>query len=613
MNKKIFTLVGSPNSGKTTLYNWLTGSHSKAVNYPGSTVEVQIGDLKDHWSKEAVHVQDTPGTYSLFPKSADEEVALKALYKPAVESAERVVVVVVDSTQLERHLLLAMQVKAAAFPLVVALTMHDLLEKNKVRLNLRELEQFLGCAVVPIDGRFGKGIPELVQSALKAASKKSGVPLKHWTPEQFTENQKLTARLAGQTVDANVEKVFLNTERLDAILLHPIFGIFLFVAVMSTLFISIFTWSGPLMDLIDSGFSQLAEIAESLGPGTLWANFLSQGVVASLGAVLIFVPQIFILFLGLGFLEATGYLARAATLIDRPFSKLGMSGRSFVPVLSGFACAVPAMMATRNLSSARDRWITNFILPLMQCSARLPVFALLLGFLFKGEPGWKPGLAMAAIYFGGLLIGAIAAAVVHRIVPDDKKSFFMMELPIYRLPRPTVLLRQCIRRTLAYVRRAGPIIFVFAVLLWLGVTFPQTNPETQLENSYMGQAGQVLEPIFKPMGVDWRVGVGLISAFAAREVFVSNLAVMFKVTGDEDSLQEGLLETMKSATFPDGSPIFTVGSVIALIVFFMIALQCMSTVAIAVKESGSWKFAMSQLVIFNLVAYVLAVVIFQLI
>lgn len=367
------------------------------------------------------------------------------------------------------------------------------------------------------------------------------------------------------------------------------------------------------MDLIDGGFSDLATWADETWPNSLWGNFLSQGIIASLGAVFVFVPQIFILFLGIGFLESTGYLARAATLIDRPFSKLGLSGRSFVPVLSGFACAVPAMMATRNLSSARDRWITNFIIPLMQCSARLPVFALLLAFIYKDEPGWKPGLAMAAIYFGGLLIGAIAAGIVHRILPDDKKSFFMMELPLYRLPKIKVLLRQCLQKTWAYIKRAGPIIFAFAVLIWLGVTFPQTSEETQLEQSYMGQAGHLLEPIFKPMGVDWRVGVGLISAFAAREVFVSNLAVMFKVTGDEDTLQDGLLETMRSATFPDGSPIFTLGSVIGLIVFFMIALQCMSTVGIAVKESGSWKFAISQLIVFNLVAYLLAVLIYQII
>jgi ferrous iron transport protein B len=268
-------------------------------------------------------------------------------------------------------------------------------------------------------------------------------------------------------------------------------------------------------------------------------------------------------------------------------------------------------MATRNISSKRDRWITNFIIPLMQCSARLPVFALLLSFLYKDAPAWKPGFALALIYISSIFIGALAAAILNKILAKHKSTFFMMELPLYRRPQIKVLLKQTWDRTMAYVRRAGPAIFAFAVIVWIGTTFPNYKAEgpEKLQSSYMGQVGHMIEPVFKPMGVDWRVGVGLMSAFAAREVFVSSMAILFNVTGDGDEQTKGLLKAMEEAKFSDGTPIFTLGSVLGLIVFFMIALQCMSTVAMSAKENGSWKFPILQLVTFNLVAYVLAVTI----
>ncbi|MGZ3749185.1 MAG: nucleoside recognition domain-containing protein, partial [Pseudobdellovibrionaceae bacterium] len=311
----------------------------------------------------------------------------------------------------------------------------------------------------------------------------------------------------------------------------------------------------------------------------------------------------------------TGYLSRAATLIDKPFSLLGMSGRSFVPVLSGFACAVPAMIATRNISSARDRWITNFIVPLLTCSARLPVYALFLAFVFKDQPAWKAGLGMAVLYFASALIGATAAGIINRFLPQGQNAFFMMELPLYRRPRFRVLLRQSLTRTMSYVKRAGPPIFIFAGLMWAATTFPHYNMEDaqqRLEQSYAGRVGHWIEPLVHPMGVDWRVGVGLISAFAAREVFVSSLAVTFNITDENpDSAQQSLLQQMGAAVNSQGEKIFTLASVTGLIIFFMIALQCMSTVAVSAREMGSYKFALTQLVVFNLVAYVLAVGAFQ--
>jgi ferrous iron transport protein B len=614
-------LVGAPNSGKTTLYNWLTGSNFKTVNYPGATVEYSLGRLAPHLranENENLTVMDTPGTYSLHPKSADEEVTLKALYENPRLGRADFIIVVVDGTQMSRHLQLAKQIRETGFPMVIALTMSDLLRKQDLHPQFEILEKELQCPVIPFDGLLGGGLREIVQAVrgLKPQSEvRKPVP---WSFEaqdkKIQECEDLASRVLNQKnlrEEEKLQQVVKTTRKLDGLFLHPIFGLLMFVLIMATLFTSIFWVAAPLMDLVDKGFGAINGVVGEWDKGALWSDFLANGIVSSFGAVLVFVPQIFILFLGIGALESTGYLARAATLIDKPFSLIGMSGRSFVPVLSGFACAVPAMIATRNISSARDRWITNFIIPLMTCSARIPVYALLLAFLFKDQPAWKGGLTLTALYFAAAFVGAIAAGIVNRFLPEGSNSFFMMELPLYRRPRMRVLLRQALTRTMSYVKRAGPPIFVFAVLMWAASTFPHYKMEDaqqKLEQSYAGQIGHFIEPIVHPMGIDWRVGVGLVSAFAAREVFVSSLAVTFNITDtDEDSVQKNLLEQMSTAVNSQGEKIFTVASVAGLLIFFMIALQCMSTVAVAAREMGSMKFAISQLVAFNIVAYVLAV------
>jgi ferrous iron transport protein B len=335
-----------------------------------------------------------------------------------------------------------------------------------------------------------------------------------------------------------------------------------------------------------------------------------------LGAILVFVPQIFILFIGIHLLESSGYLARAATVIDRLFSFVGLGGRSFVPLLSGFSCAVPALIAARNIPSERDRKITQFIIPLMTCSARLPVYTLLLGFLFKEQAAWKAGVSLAALYFSALLLGGLVAAFLNKILAKNLvQGTLMLELPLYRRPRLQVILRQTITRTMSYVQKAGPVILVIALILWFGTRFPNYNMEDKserLESSYLASVGKQIEPLFEPMGVDWRIGVGLISAFAAREVFVSTLAIMFKVSNDDEETQvDGLMNIMGSAKNQSGQLIFTTGSVVGLLIFFVIALQCMSTYAVALKETGSQKFAIVQLLAFNILAYLLAVGAYQ--
>lgn len=620
--RRCVALVGAPNSGKTTLYNWLTASKFKTVNYPGATVEYSIGRLADRYKDNAkgvdLFLMDTPGTYSLFPKSADEQVTVNAIYQHPEWGVVDTIILVVDATQMERHLILAELLKEAKFNFIIALTMSDILKKNQIQIEKSALEKKYDTQVVLVDGNLGGGVPELVQKISSLDRKHKPVSLNTWSESKMLQIQKdieQTVLLSeGKSGREQMNQVYDRTAQVDRWLLHPVFGMIFFFLMMWGLFTLIYSGAAPLMDLVDKSFGLLKDKVSSINPDSLAMDFLANGVVASFGSVLVFVPQIFILFLGIGILESSGYLARAATLIDKPFSKIGLSGRSFVPLLSGFACAVPAIIATRNINSTKDRWITNFIIPLMSCSARLPVYALLLGFLFKDQPAWKAGFALAGLYIGAMFVGGFAAAILNKMIKFKDKAFFMMELPLYRKPKATVILKQAASKTSNYIKRAGPPIFAFAVLIWLGSTFPnyQVKDPERLQTSYLSTVGNFVEPVFKPMGVDWRVGVGLISAFAAREVFVSSMAMMFNVTADnEEALKDSMLSAMKDAKFPDGSAIFTVASVSGLLVFFMIALQCMSTVGVQLRENKSWKFAVNQLIIFNVVAYILAVALVQ--
>jgi ferrous iron transport protein B len=593
------------------------------VNYPGATIEYSVGALAERYQNQipgiGMQVMDTPGTYSLFPKSQDEEVTLKALFEHPDLPPIKKVILVVDGTQLGRHLLIAQQLRQSGFSLVIALTMSDLLKKSQIEVDISYLREALGVPVVAIDGLLGRGVKGLVGEVAQLSNAVNPQKITPWTSQKMAAELARVDEISQQAVKKSVEMgrsletIYDSTARLDRFLMHPVGGLFAFFAIMWALFSSIYWLAAPLMDAIDGGFGFVSAWVEGALPAGLYSDFLTQGVLASFAAVFIFLPQIFILFLGIGLLESSGYLARAATLIDRPFSLVGLSGRSFVPILSGFACAVPAVMATRNLTSARDRWITNFVIPLMSCSARLPVYALLLSFLFRGEPAWKAGFALTALYLGSLVVGSLAAAVVHKILARDQRSFFMMELPLYRRPQLRVILRQSAMRTRSYVYRAGPVIFVLAVIIWFGMTFPQADApqEVRMQSSYLAQLGRMVEPIFTPMGLDWRVGVGILSAFAAREVFVSSLAMMFNLASDAADQSDQLLTTMAEAKNSLGQLIFTPASVVGLLVFFLVALQCMSTVAIQAKENGSLKFALMQLVVFNALAYVLAVALVQ--
>lgn len=616
MHTAFVALVGSPNSGKTTLYNWLTGKNFKTVNYPGATVEYSLSHLAPHWKKNKL-IMDTPGIYSMFPKSLDEEVTLKALFEHPQHGPVQKVVVVVDATQMQRHLVILKQIQECGFECVVALTMKDLVEKAHSKIDIDLMQKELGVKVIPVDGLLGKGIPELILAVESIPISKNQKLLSSWDNAKLNQVQIWAANLEKKVTLSQKDSLALMTRKTlmwDKLFLHPVLGIVSFFVIMSLLFTSIYWVATPFMDWVDSGFGFLADQINASIENPLLKDFIANGIITSFSSVFVFVPQIFILFLGIGFLESTGYLARAATVIDKPFNKLGLTGRSFVPILSGFACAIPAMMAARNISNKRDRWITNFIVPLMSCSARLPVYALLLGFLFKDASPLKAGVSLAIIYMCSALVGVIASIILNKILPKQGASHFMMELPIYRMPKLVVITKQSLQRTKSYIVRAGPAIFVFAILIWVGTTFPDYKNEdsqVKLEQSYLGKLGKVIEPAFEPMGGDWRTGIGLLSAFAAREVFVSSMAVVMHITDeDEDAVQTSLIDKMTEATH-NGRPLFTIASVVSLIIFFMIALQCMTTVAVAQKEMNSTRFAISQLVIFNVVAYVLSVSAFQ--
>lgn len=617
-----WALVGSPNSGKTTLYNWLTGSKSKTVNYPGSTVEYSMGQLRSQLSDRIngaeVTIVDTPGIYSLTPQSEDEQVTHDVLYtQNKVENLDGVIVVL-DATQLSRHLMIAKQIVDSNFRTVFVITMRDLIEKEGSEIQLGDLKNELGPNVILFDGILGRGLDEIIALLPATAGKLEIDHHETWNIEKQTQVIQWAENLAAKTfINRNEKKSASHfTSQADKILTHPILGLVVFFSIMTLLFASIYWAAAPLMDFIDGLFASAAEMATNNIPG-LFGEFVGAGLIAAVGGVVIFVPQIFILFLGIGILESTGYLARVAALIDKPLSLVGLGGRSFVPLLSGFACSIPAIMATRNISSKKERLIAQSIIPFMTCSARLPVYALLISFLYGDENPFLAGFVMALMYFGAIFVGAVAANIISIFVNDATKSRLLMELPLYRRPRVGYILMQSLGKAKTFLVKAGPIVFGLALILWFATNFPRPEvlvgqeplSAAQIANeSYAAEVGRAVEPIFRPMGVDWRVGFGLISAFAAREVFVSALALMFNITDeDEGAQQQGLLEAMKNASFENGEPIFTTASVVGILIFFMIALQCTSTVGILRREMGSWKPALMQLIFSNVVAYGLAV------
>jgi len=658
----LITLVGPPNSGKTTLFNYLSGNNFKTVNYPGATVEYSLGKFQLKFSLEA-NLLDSPGIVSLVPNSPDEEVSVKSLFSHPELGSPDLVIITVDASQLSRHLLLVKQLKESNFRIVIALTMVDILQRKKLDINTKKLGELFSCDVIKIDGRSGRGVRTLISTIENILStEKFKVP--ETTRANFSNDtndlidtfkeiemieSKVLISLDDIPQTPNISKankqlrilidpkskiecykIDARTLQIDKILLHRIWGLVVFFAVMTLTFTSIFWLAEPLISLVDTFFGMLSnESLKLLGYGW-FGDLVANGIISGTGSILVFVPQIIILFLILGLLEDTGYLARGAMLIDKPLSKIGLNGKSFVPMLSGFACAIPAILAARTIPNRRERLLTIFIIPLMSCSARLPVYALLLAFILPADKSWLGGFLLASIYIFSIISSVIIASIInkmrHKLIKEEDNSSFILELPAYRTPKLKVVLNNTIMSTKAYLKKAGPVILTLSLLLWILTSFPNINPKIdkrglneeevlsltkaeRLSTSYAADLGKIIQPVMTPIGMDWRVGVSLIAAFAAREVFVSSLALIFKVTTDETTLQNSIVNSMRNATVEEtGQKLFTTSTIIGLIIYFVFAMQCLSTIAVSRKESGGWRIPILQIIIFTSAAYILTLI-----
>jgi len=657
----LITLVGPPNSGKTTLFNLLSGKNYKTVNYPGSTVEYYTSRVLSKYNIKA-ELLDSPGIVSLVPESIDEKISVDSLYSHPKLGVPDLLITTIDSCQLSRHLLLPKQLISSGFNVIIVLTMTDILAKRGLKISEDKLSKALNCDVVAINGRTKQGVENLIQminsnlEKMKVSDKKNILPYNSlenktnlvdtfkeieeivndvYEPTKVEESIKLNSANSELKIlqDAKTNNGFTPDEvtlKIDRILLHRFWGFLVFLLVMGLTFTSIFWLAQPLMNLVDKLFTNLnALVIQNFEPG--WFTFLvSDGIISGTGSVLVFVPQILILFLILGLLEDSGYLARGAMLIDKPLSKIGLNGRSFVPMLSGFACAIPAMIAARTIPNRKERLFTIFIIPLMSCSARLPVYALLIAYLIPGDKPWLGGILLGGIYLFSTLSSIIVAWIINkftkRIFNAEDSSSFILELPSYRIPKLSAVISHTYNSSKQYILRAGPIIFGFSLVLWFLTFFPNINPRVEtagmtteqiqnlqradrLEHSYASDLGKIIQPFMSPIGMDWRIGVSLISAFAAREVFVSSLALTFKVTSKDDEGQSTLLNSLRNAKIEaTGDKLFTVATSIGLIVFFIFALQCLSTVAVSRKETGGWKIPLLQVFIFTSLAYIMTLI-----
>jgi ferrous iron transport protein B len=582
-------LVGSPNSGKTTLFNALTGMRAKVGNYPGVTVERREG--RTLLADRSAVVIDLPGTYSLNPISPDEEV-VKRVLDGEISEAPNALVMVADACSLERSLLVLAQVLRKNKPTCLVLTMTDELHARGGILDLPRLERALGIPVVGVVGHKGLGVDAL-RGLLKQPESWTRPPI---APPESAEDRAAWADSILSSVLARRPGASRITEAIDRVILHPVAGTLIFAAVMVTFFQLIFAWAAPAMDLIDSGVAIASERVHAAMPGSLLASFVADGLIAGVGSVVIFVPQIALLFSMLYLLEDTGYMARAAFVIDRVMGRVGLEGRSFVSLLSSYACAVPGIMATRSIPSARSRLVTILVAPLMTCSARLPVYALLIGAFVPAQAVWGPlglqGLTLLSLYLLGALASLSVASVLTRTVLRSERLPFYMELPPYRLPTMRLLAGQVWGSTRAFLRRAGTIILAVSVVLWLLLTFPVVDPPAglgeaeasgyALEHSFAGRAGHALEPLVAPIGFDWKIGVGLIGSLAAREVIVSTLAQVYAASDEGASLRSAIRSDFDPAT---GEKVFTPATVASLLVFFVFSLQCMSTLALGYGAS----------------------------
>jgi ferrous iron transport protein B len=693
-------LVGNPNTGKSTLFNLLTGLNQKVGNFPGITVDKKVGYCRLSATQNA-EVIDLPGTYSLYPKSKDESIVFQVLADKNNASYPDIIVVVADATNLRRNLLLCSQVADLGLPMLLVLNMTDLARKEGIHINVNKLSERLGIQVVAMSARKNDGL-EVLKKAIShttaISTQLTGIDVSIFAPEAITQvkkkintdndyfalqvlhqHQHLTfftpqdqeeieaiekenhfdsAKIQGaETIaryrhlstvltdivfDTGAERKFKNTDRLDQILTHKVWGFVIFILILFVIFNAIFSWASYPMDIIETIFAWITELGHAQLPEGLLTNLLLDGVVAGLGGIVIFVPQIAILFAFISILEDTGYMARVTFMMDKMMSKVGLSGKSVVPMIGGLACAVPSIMAARNIESWKDRMITIMVTPLVSCSARLPVYILIISIIIPSEKVFgiinKQAIALMFMYLVGIAAAVLVAWLMKFIIKAKEKSYFIMELPVYRMPRWKNVFLTVFEKSKTFVFEAGKVIIAISIVLWVMASFGPGNrfenidkkyasaladptkntahinvliSSEKLENSYIGILGHTIEPVIRPLGYDWKIGIALITSFAAREAFVGTMATIYSVDGgDEDT--STIRERMIAAVNPaSGLPVYTFATGISIMLFYAFAMQCMSTVAVVYRETKSWKWPVIQLIYMTAMAYIAALIAYQ--
>lgn len=691
MNPKKIALIGNPNVGKSTLFNLLTGLRQKIGNYPGMTVEKKSGFFSHNEIK--YEITDLPGTYGIYANSLDEQVVTDILTNPNHPQHPSLAVVVAEPGTLKRAILLFQQVRDLGIPGILVINMMDESEKLGIKINIKKLEEKLQTQIIQTDARSGKGIRELkdalefvisdefkyfetprefVQS-LEKIKEISGVQndyqnwqylsqkdLNHLSEQQKSEIEKLktehkiiSRRLQVkeilsryETIDEILDKTVTQakpektsfTEKLDKILIHPVLGYLIFFALLLLIFQAIFAWSGPFMDYIEEGFLWISKKVGTWLPDGPINGLLTDGIIAGIGGIVIFIPQILILFFFISIMEESGYMSRVVYLMDRWLKPFGLSGKSAVPLMSGAACAIPAVMSARNIENDKERLITILVTPFMTCSARLPIYVVIIGLIIPEQKflGFNlQGIVLFGMYLLGIF-GALGSAwVLKKIIKSSFKSYLVLELPTYKMPVWRNVLLTVWEKSSGFLIGAGKIILAMSVVLWVLGTFGvgekfnnaeeivmTENPglsEDELENeitaykleySFLGYMGQAIEPVIKPLGYDWKMGIGLISSFAAREVFVSTMATVYSLgeTDDELTIRERMAKEVNPNT---GESSYNFASGISLLLFYAFAMQCMATIAIVRKETDSWKWTFIQMIFMTGLAYFAALIAYQ--
>ncbi len=637
-------LVGNPNTGKTTLFNRLCGLRAKTANFPGTTTDARIGRCALGEGDSVAEVIDLPGTYRIHLEAPEARVCRDVLHGEGLYRRPDAVVVVIDATNLTRNLYLVGELLAADLPLVVALNMVDIAQRRGLSLDAAELGERLGCSVVPVVARRGQGVRRLRDAIRQALT---GPPSNRPQPPEATDFRSLAAwadEVAERSVggeDAVGSAADSVTERLDQAFTHPLLGVAVFALVMGGLFWTVFSLATIPMDLIELTFEVLGGWVGATIPAGALRDLLSEGVIGGIAGTVVFLPQICLLFFLISLLEDTGYLARAAFVMDRVLSRFGLPGQAFVPLLSSHACAIPGILSTRLIPGHRDRLATILVAPFMSCSARLPVYVLLTSLLFEGRP-LLAGLAFAGCYLLGAVMALVSALIARRSLVEGRSRPMVLELPSYKMPSLRTAAYVALHQGKNFLEKAGTVIVGICVVMWWLSAYPVSPPleeavelrrqvataspaeAEELEdranflesrhaqaNSFAGRLGRTVQPVFAPLGYDWQLTVGVLTSFLAREVFVSTMAVL--LVGEEVDLEDGeraggVIARIRSAVRDDGTPVFTIATAASLLVFFVLAMQCLPTLVVTRRETGAWRWAGLQLVYMTSAAWVFAFV-----